>query len=205
MCGIVGAIAERQVSAILVEGLKRLEYRGYDSAGVAVYTDAGQLQRCRRTGKVVELEQALQAEPLVGRLGIAHTRWATHGAPSEANAHPHFSSSDLAVVHNGIIENHESLRGELQALGYVFSSQTDTETIVHLLHHLLKSHADLAVMGDGIVLDDGHTHSGLPLLPVAQAWHRGPAIASQPCAVAFPGHPPLRNRQGRETGNRQTN
>jgi len=144
MCGIVGAIAERQVSAILVEGLKRLEYRGYDSAGVAIYTDAGQLQRCRRTGKVVELEQALQAEPLVGRLGIAHTRWATHGAPSEANAHPHFSSTDLAVVHNGIIENHESLRGELQALGYVFSSQTDTETIVHLLHHLLKSHADLA-------------------------------------------------------------
>lgn len=144
MCGIVGAVAERQVSAILIEGLKRLEYRGYDSAGVAVFTDAGELHRCRRIGKVVELEQALAAEPLVGRLGIAHTRWATHGAPSEANAHPHFSSHTLAVVHNGIIENHEALREELTALGYVFSSQTDTETIVHLLHHLLKSHSDLA-------------------------------------------------------------
>ncbi|MBO6277623.1 MAG: glutamine amidotransferase class-II, partial [Pseudomonas sp.] len=106
MCGIVGAVAERNITAILLEGLKRLEYRGYDSAGVAVFTNNGTLERVRRNGKVAELEQALAGEPLVGRLGIAHTRWATHGAPCERNAHPHFSSADLAVVHNGIIENH---------------------------------------------------------------------------------------------------
>lgn len=143
MCGIVGAIAERNVSAILLEGLKRLEYRGYDSAGMAVYNAQQQLQRLRRTGKVAELEQALQSEPLIGQIGIAHTRWATHGVPSEANAHPHFSSSELAVVHNGIIENHQQLRRQLQAEGYSFTSQTDTETIVHLLHHLQKTHPNL--------------------------------------------------------------
>ena len=144
MCGIVGAIAERNISAILVEGLKRLEYRGYDSAGVAIFTSEGTLQRCRRSGKVAELDQALAGEPLLGRLGIAHTRWATHGAPCERNAHPHFSGDELAVVHNGIIENHEALRERLQGLGYVFTSDTDTETIVHLLHHKLQEHADLA-------------------------------------------------------------
>ena len=144
MCGIVGAIAERNVAAILIEGLKRLEYRGYDSAGVALYTQDGALRRSRRIGKVAALEQALAAEPLLGRLGIAHTRWATHGVPSEANAHPHFSGEELAVVHNGIIENHEELRERLEGLGYVFSSQTDTETIVHLLHHQLKTIPDLA-------------------------------------------------------------
>lgn len=144
MCGIVGAVAERNVSAILIEGLNRLEYRGYDSAGVAIFNNAGELLRCRRSGKVGELDQALTAEPLLGHLGIAHTRWATHGAPCERNAHPHFSADELAVVHNGIIENHEVLRQQLQALGYVFTSDTDTETIVHLLHHKLKEHADLA-------------------------------------------------------------
>ena len=144
MCGIVGAIAERNISAILVERLKRLEYRGYDSAGVAIFTSEGTLQRCRRSGKVAELDQALAGEPLLGRLGIAHTRWATHGAPCERNAHPHFSGTELAVVHNGIIENHEALRERLQGLGYVFTSDTDTETIVHLLHHKLQEHADLA-------------------------------------------------------------
>lgn len=143
MCGIVGAIAERNVSAILLEGLKRLEYRGYDSAGMAIYSQQQQLQRLRRTGKVAELAQALQEQPLIGQLGIAHTRWATHGAPSEANAHPHFSSCELGVVHNGIIENYQELRSELQDHGYVFTSQTDTETIVHLLHHLQKTHTDL--------------------------------------------------------------
>ena len=142
MCGIVGAVAERNVTAILLEGLKRLEYRGYDSAGVAVFTNAGKLERMRRPGKVSELEQALAGEPLVGRLGIAHTRWATHGAPCERNAHPHFSG-DLAVVHNGIIENHEALREQLKALGYVFTSDTDTEVIAHLLNHKLKDHSDL--------------------------------------------------------------
>ncbi|MCO7630838.1 glutamine--fructose-6-phosphate transaminase (isomerizing) [Pseudomonas guariconensis] len=144
MCGIVGAVAERNVTAILIEGLKRLEYRGYDSAGLAVLTPQGQLERRRRIGKVSELEAALAAEPLAGQLGIAHTRWATHGAPSENNAHPHFSGHEVAVVHNGIIENHEALREELKGQGYVFASETDTEVIVHLIHHTLKSVADLA-------------------------------------------------------------
>lgn len=143
MCGIVGAVAERNITPILVEGLKRLEYRGYDSAGVAVFTQAGELQRRRRVGKVAELEQALAGEPLTGNLGIAHTRWATHGAPSERNAHPHFSGEALAVVHNGIIENHEELRERLKGLGYVFTSDTDTETIVHLLQHKLQQLGDL--------------------------------------------------------------
>ncbi|PQZ94391.1 MULTISPECIES: glutamine--fructose-6-phosphate transaminase (isomerizing) [Pseudomonas] len=142
MCGIVGAVAERNITPILIEGLKRLEYRGYDSAGVAVFTNGGKLERMRRPGKVSELEQALAGEPLVGRLGIAHTRWATHGAPCERNAHPHFSG-DLAVVHNGIIENHEVLREQLKGLGYVFTSDTDTEVIAHLLNHKLKDHSDL--------------------------------------------------------------
>ncbi|VVP46969.1 glutamine--fructose-6-phosphate transaminase (isomerizing) [Pseudomonas fluorescens] len=144
MCGIVGAVAERNITAILVEGLKRLEYRGYDSAGVAVYTNDEKLERLRRPGKVSELEQALAESPLVGRLGIAHTRWATHGAPCERNAHPHFSG-DLAVVHNGIIENHEDLRAQLTGLGYVFTSDTDTEVIAHLLNHKLKELRDLTV------------------------------------------------------------
>lgn len=142
MCGIVGAVAERNITAILVEGLKRLEYRGYDSAGVAVYTNDGTLERTRRVGKVSELDAALAAHPLVGRLGIAHTRWATHGAPSERNAHPHFSGN-VAVVHNGIIENHEALREQLKAQGYVFSSDTDTEVIAHLLTEKLKALPDL--------------------------------------------------------------
>ncbi|MGV8920388.1 MAG: glutamine--fructose-6-phosphate transaminase (isomerizing) [Pseudomonas sp.] len=145
MCGIVGAVAERNVTAILLEGLKRLEYRGYDSAGVAVFTNSGKLERCRRSGKVAELDQALAGEPLVGRLGIAHTRWATHGAPCERNAHPHFSEDELAVVHNGIIENHEELRIRLKGLGYVFTSDTDTEVIVHLLHHKFKDSGDLTI------------------------------------------------------------
>jgi len=142
MCGIVGAVAERNITAILLEGLKRLEYRGYDSAGVAVYTNGETLERMRRPGKVSELETALTEQPLAGRLGIAHTRWATHGAPCERNAHPHFSG-DIAVVHNGIIENHEALREQLKALGYAFSSDTDTEVIAHLLTHKLKEQPDL--------------------------------------------------------------
>lgn len=144
MCGIVGAIAERNITAILIEGLKRLEYRGYDSAGLAVLTQGGELQRRRRIGKVSELQAAVAADPLAGQLGIAHTRWATHGAPTEGNAHPHFSGNEVAVVHNGIIENHEELREELKGLGYTFTSQTDTEVIVHLIHNTLKSTLDLA-------------------------------------------------------------
>lgn len=137
MCGIVGAVAQRDVVEILIEGLRRLEYRGYDSAGVAIIHD-GQLQRVRRLGKVQELARALDEQPLSGGTGIAHTRWATHGEPSETNAHPHVSGT-LAVVHNGIIENHEELRERLKGLGYEFVSQTDTEVIVHLVHHYRKS------------------------------------------------------------------
>jgi glutamine---fructose-6-phosphate transaminase (isomerizing) len=131
MCGIVAAVAQRQVLPILIEGLKRLEYRGYDSAGVALLGPRG-LQRCRALGKVASLEAALQQQPMAGRTGIAHTRWATHGAPAEHNAHPHQSRS-IALVHNGIIENHGVLREALAAQGYVFTSDTDTEVIAHLL------------------------------------------------------------------------
>ncbi|MBB3230654.1 glutamine--fructose-6-phosphate transaminase (isomerizing) [Halomonas stenophila] len=133
MCGIVGAVAQRNVQGILLEGLKRLEYRGYDSAGMAIRADDGRLQRCRALGKVAALEDKLAAAPLAGHSGIAHTRWATHGRPSEANAHPHQSGERLAVVHNGIIENHEALRDELEAVGYSFASETDTEVVAHLL------------------------------------------------------------------------
>ena len=132
MCGIVGAVAQRDVAAILVDGLHRLEYRGYDSAGVAVLGVDKQMNILRRVGKVKALDDALEAKPLLGGTGIAHTRWATHGEPSEANAHPH-RSGKIAVVHNGIIENYEELRAELQTRGYVFQSQTDTEVIAHLV------------------------------------------------------------------------
>ncbi|MDX1496727.1 MAG: glutamine--fructose-6-phosphate transaminase (isomerizing) [Salinisphaeraceae bacterium] len=142
MCGIVAAIAPRDVTAILVEGLKRLEYRGYDSAGVALLAD-GEIQRRRRLGKVAELEQAIADEPASGGLGIAHTRWATHGEPSENNAHPHMSSDAIAIVHNGIIENHSDLKEKLQASGYVFSSETDTEVVAHLIHQQLQQQNDL--------------------------------------------------------------
>lgn len=139
MCGIVGAVAQRDVSEILVEGLRRLEYRGYDSAGLAIIDNNNELFTTKRLGKVQELAQALQQTPLAGGTGIAHTRWATHGVPSEANAHPHLSNNTIAVVHNGIIENHEELRTKLQSLGYDFLSQTDTEVITHLVHHELKT------------------------------------------------------------------
>ncbi len=142
MCGIVGAVAQRDVAEILVEGLRRLEYRGYDSAGVAVIHD-GELNSTRRVGKVQELSTALDAAPLFGGTGIAHTRWATHGEPSERNAHPHLSEGDIAVVHNGIIENHNKLRVMLKGLGYTFASDTDTEVICHLVHHELKSNDTL--------------------------------------------------------------
>ena len=141
MCGIVGAIADRDVVPVLIEGLKRLEYRGYDSAGIAV-VDQQDVRRVRRTGRVAEMEGAAAAEGFNASLGIGHTRWATHGGVTEANAHPHISHG-VALVHNGIIENHEEQREKLRALGYMFESQTDTEVIAHLMHHHLKGGDDL--------------------------------------------------------------
>jgi glucosamine--fructose-6-phosphate aminotransferase (isomerizing) len=135
MCGIVGAVSTRNIVPILVEGLKRLEYRGYDSCGVAVHQGGG-LKRARSTARVAELETSIAHDAVAGGTGIAHTRWATHGAPAVHNAHPHFSNDRIALVHNGIIENHDELRAELQAKGYTFESQTDTEVIAHLVHHL---------------------------------------------------------------------
>lgn len=143
MCGIVGAIAERNVVPILMEGLHRLEYRGYDSAGLAVLNGTQHLKRLRTVGKVRMLDEALEQSPTTGKIGIAHTRWATHGIPSERNAHPHISSDSLAIVHNGIIENHEELREELKRAGYRFSSETDTEVIAHRIHHHLQTMKDL--------------------------------------------------------------
>ena len=141
MCGIVGGVAERSITDILIEGLKRLEYRGYDSAGVALINQ-GQVLRERRVGKVVNLEQAVHEAELIGSLGIAHTRWATHGKPTENNAHPHISGT-VAVVHNGIIENYQELKDDLEALGYVFTSQTDTEVVAHLVNDALKTTSSL--------------------------------------------------------------
>jgi glucosamine--fructose-6-phosphate aminotransferase (isomerizing) len=142
MCGIVGAIAARNVVPILVDGLKRLEYRGYDSAGIAVHT-GNAISRVRRVGRVAEMEAAAAAENLQGTLGIGHTRWATHGGVTEPNAHPHISHDSIAVVHNGIIENHEAQRQQLKALGYEFTSQTDTEVIAHLVHHYYQGGVSL--------------------------------------------------------------
>jgi glucosamine--fructose-6-phosphate aminotransferase (isomerizing) len=141
MCGIVGAIANRNVVPLLTEGLKRLEYRGYDSAGIAVLNSG--IQRVRRIGRVSEMEKAALEEGLAGILGIAHTRWATHGGVTEPNAHPHVSNGEIAVVHNGIIENHEQQRARLKSLGYAFESQTDTEVIAHLVHHYYRESKDL--------------------------------------------------------------
>lgn len=138
MCGIVGAVAQRDVAEILINGLHRLEYRGYDSAGVAVVNENHELQRVRCLGKVKALDEAVSEKPLIGGSGIAHTRWATHGEPSETNAHPHVSGT-FAVVHNGIIENHEELRELLKSRGYVFLSQTDTEVIAHLVEWEMRS------------------------------------------------------------------
>ena len=136
MCGIVGGVAERNITEVLIEGLKRLEYRGYDSSGLALLNNQ-QILRERRVGKVANLAEAVSEQHLTGHVGIAHTRWATHGKPTENNAHPHVSG-DVAVVHNGIIENYQELKEELQALGYVFTSQTDTEVVAHLVHDALK-------------------------------------------------------------------
>jgi glucosamine--fructose-6-phosphate aminotransferase (isomerizing) len=157
MCGIVGAISQRDVIPVLLEGLKRLEYRGYDSAGIAVIQNK-KLERLRRLGKVKGLENALINSPLVGEIGIAHTRWATHGSPSESNAHPHVSGNEIAVVHNGIIENHAELRSKLEASGFEFSSETDSEVIAHLVSFHFSSTSDMqkAVTQTLLELDGGY-------------------------------------------------
>src|SRR3990167_3400779 len=144
MCGIVGAIAERQIEAILIEGLKRLEYRGYDSAGVAILDQTtNDILRKRVHGKVAALEKVLSDTPLFGQIGIAHTRWATHGRPNEINAHPHTSKEEISVVHNGIIENYQELRKALITQNYIFESETDTEVFVHLLHSNCATENDM--------------------------------------------------------------
>ncbi|MGQ3891610.1 glutamine--fructose-6-phosphate transaminase (isomerizing) [Legionella sp. CNM-4043-24] len=143
MCGIVGAVSQRDISRVLLEGLRRLEYRGYDSAGIAVLDAAGRLKRVRVQGKVQALADAMQETSITGNTGVAHTRWATHGRPSEQNAHPHMSNGQIAVVHNGIIENHEQLRHYLRSIGYEFTSETDTEVAAHLIHYHYQQHEDL--------------------------------------------------------------
>ncbi len=153
MCGIVGIVAQRNVTPVLIEGLRRLEYRGYDSAGIAVQGKDALLERVRTVGKVAELCRALEAEPVSGHTGIAHTRWATHGAPSEKNAHPHICNERVALVHNGIIENHSELRAQQEKAGYRFTSQTDTEVIVHQIHHYLDQGLDLLAAVQSTVRD----------------------------------------------------
>jgi len=169
MCGIVGAIAKRDVVPILIEGLKRLEYRGYDSAGVAIINESTkQLERQRVTGKVAELETKLNESALSSQIGIAHTRWATHGKPTQENAHPHFSKDTVAIVHNGIIENHHLLREHLEQNGYEFSSDTDTEVIAHQIHYHLNQGKDLyAAFSASLQMIEGTYAIALisPLLP----------------------------------------
>lgn len=142
MCGILGAAAQRNVVPLLLESLKRLEYRGYDSAGIAIINAQQQFERQRTVGKVARLAESLQQQPMAGNTGIAHTRWATHGVPHTDNAHPHMSHDELALVHNGIIENYEALREQLLTRGYQFHSETDSEVVAHLLHHQLSQHSD---------------------------------------------------------------
>ena len=156
MCGIVGAVAERNIVPILVEGLRRLEYRGYDSAGVAVIDGERNIGLCRTVGKVAELEHKLATAPQNGRIGVAHTRWATHGGVTEANAHPHVSGKRIAVIHNGIIENFQAIKAELVAKGYAFSSETDTEVAAHLVHDFVRDGLDLvAAVGKAVERFEG--------------------------------------------------
>lgn len=143
MCGIVGYVGHRDAAPLLLDGLARLEYRGYDSAGVAVVDRNNTLGLSRTVGKVAELEERLSDDPLDGNIGVAHTRWATHGGVTEANAHPHLSGGRVAVIHNGIIENFQPIKDEMLAKGYVFDSETDTEVAAHLVHDYLQQGLDL--------------------------------------------------------------
>lgn len=182
MCGIVGVVAERNAVPILIEGLRRLEYRGYDSAGLAVITQNHALARVRTVGKVKALQAALEAAPVTGFVGIAHTRWATHGVPSTRNAHPHVSRDGVAIVHNGIIENHESLRADLKDLGYTFDSDTDTEVIAHRIHQHLAQSKDLfeAVRKTVAELDGAYA-----LAAIAESDPECVIVARQGCPVVI--------------------
>ncbi len=182
MCGIVGVVAERNAVPILMEGLRRLEYRGYDSAGLAVLTSAGKLARVRTVGKVQILQDALEETPIEGHVGIAHTRWATHGVPTIRNAHPHISRDGIAIVHNGIIENHEALRAGLIELGYTFDSETDTEVIAHRIHHHLAKSVDLFAAVRKTVAE---LHGAYALAVVSQSDPDCVIVARQGCPVVI--------------------
>ena len=182
MCGIVGAVAERNVVPILMEGLRRLEYRGYDSAGIALLDD-GKITRIRRVGKVQELQTALDEQPVSGDTGISHTRWATHGVPNEANAHPHVSGDQIALVHNGIIENYEELREDLRKQGYDFSSDTDTEVVAHRIHFNMQDSGDLVAAVKKTVAE----LEGAYALAVLSVEHPGELIMARAGAPAVIG------------------
>ena len=181
MCGIVGVVAERNAVPILMEGLRRLEYRGYDSAGLAVIAGR-QLARLRTVGKVKILQDALDAAPISGPVGIAHTRWATHGVPTTHNAHPHISRDGIAIVHNGIIENHETLRADLQRMGYTFTSETDTEVVAHRIHHHLAGAKDLF---DAVRKTVSELRGAYALAVVCQADPECIVVARQGCPVVI--------------------
>ena len=181
MCGIVGVVAERNSVPILMEGLRRLEYRGYDSAGIAVLED-GHVARLRTVGKVRVLQEALDAAPIGGHVGIAHTRWATHGVPTTDNAHPHISRDGVAIVHNGIIENHEVLRAGLKGLGYAFTSETDTEVVAHRIHHHLKTSADLF---EAVRKTVAELHGAYAIAAVCEADPECIVVARQGCPVVI--------------------
>jgi len=182
MCGIVGAVAERNVVPILMEGLRRLEYRGYDSAGIALLDD-GKITRLRRVGKVQELQSALDEQPVSGGTGISHTRWATHGVPNETNAHPHVSSDQIALVHNGIIENYEELREDLRKHGYNFTSDTDTEVVAHRIHHNMQDGVDFVAAVKQTVAE----LEGAYALAVLSVEHPGELILARAGAPAVIG------------------
>jgi len=182
MCGIVGAVAERNVVPILMEGLRRLEYRGYDSAGIALLDD-GKITRIRRVGKVQELQTALDEQPVSGDTGISHTRWATHGVPNETNAHPHVSGDQIALVHNGIIENYEELREDLRKHGYDFSSETDTEVVAHRIHFNMQDGGDFVAAVKKTVAE----LEGAYALAVLSVEHPGELIMARAGAPAVIG------------------
>ncbi len=181
MCGIVGVVAERNSVPILMEGLRRLEYRGYDSAGIAVLED-GRVARVRTVGKVKILQDAIDAAPVGGHVGIAHTRWATHGVPTTQNAHPHISRDGVAIVHNGIIENHEVLRTDLKRSGYIFTSETDTEVIAHRIHQHLHASAGLF---DAVRKTVGELQGAYALAVVCQEDPECIVVAREGCPVVI--------------------